>query len=377
MRIGFMSDNITVASGYGKVAKYLAEGLTERGFTVSQFALQYAGRPIMVDDVKVYQGMSLSMLPNYFDEERPDVLIHLRDNWVFTSFFPNKYEIIKFVKWKGAKVVLYTPAGESPYPDEFIQPCREADLTLTTSNWSKRQLVSAGAPAERTDVLYHGVNTKVFEPNPGIDVARLGFDPSAQLIGMVGVNTVRKDFPRLLRAYARLTQERKVQLHLHTQPRRSDGFDLAVFLDQLGVKGRVSFPEPPVDAWWGTGEQGLSDIYNCMSVYVHCSKCEGFGLPLVEAMACGIPLVACDNTAIPEIIGDGGLLVPCPNVEYTNFGGNYWLADEQKLHDTILSVLEDSGLRKELSRRGVARARSPEFDWKNITERLVKILEGL
>jgi alpha-1,3-rhamnosyl/mannosyltransferase len=100
--------------------------------------------------------------------------------------------------------------------------------------------------------------------------------------------------------------------------------------------------------------EDLPALYNGAALLVYPSRFEGFGLPPLEAMACGIPVVVSDATSLPEVVGDAGLIVP--------------LDDVQGLAAAIAQVLEDRSDWERLSNAGLARAKS--FTWRHHAERL-------
>lgn len=88
----------------------------------------------------------------------------------------------------------------------------------------------------------------------------------------------------------------------------------------------------------------LVRFYNAAQVLVMPSLLEGFGLPVLEAMACGTPVVASNRTAVPEVVGESGLLINPTNVD--------------EMAEALTRVLMDSELRAQLAAQGVARART-------------------
>jgi glycosyltransferase involved in cell wall biosynthesis len=99
----------------------------------------------------------------------------------------------------------------------------------------------------------------------------------------------------------------------------------------------------------------LSAIYSGATALLFPSLYEGFGLPALEAMQCGLPVVASNTTAFPEVIGDAGLLVNP--------------TDADSLCQAMLDLLSSEALRRELSERGLVR--SKDFSWANCAERTV------
>jgi glycosyltransferase involved in cell wall biosynthesis len=116
-------------------------------------------------------------------------------------------------------------------------------------------------------------------------------------------------------------------------------------IERLGLEGRVHF----------TGyvpRQDLPMVYNLASLFVYPTVYEGFGLPVLEAMACGIPVVTSDVSSLPEVVGEAGILVP-PN-------------DEEALSNAILLVWNDPDLRAQLSQQG--RRRAANFTWQRTAQ---------
>jgi glycosyltransferase involved in cell wall biosynthesis len=118
------------------------------------------------------------------------------------------------------------------------------------------------------------------------------------------------------------------------------------------VKGRVKFCGFVDDA-------SLSGLYRFASLYVFPSFCEGFGIPMLEAMACGVPVVCSNRTSLPEIGGDAVLTFEPDNVE--------------QISDAIFKLLTDRALYDKLVSNGCNRIK--EFDWKKHAQRIVKEYE--
>lgn len=116
--------------------------------------------------------------------------------------------------------------------------------------------------------------------------------------------------------------------------------ELAGRVSALGLASAVRFLT-------NVTNEELVALYSCAEAFVHPSLEEGFGLPLLEAMACGAPVIAFDNSSIPEVAGDAAMLVPTGSIE--------------ALSQRIVEVLGDAGLRQRLAARGLERA--AQFSW--------------
>ena len=104
-------------------------------------------------------------------------------------------------------------------------------------------------------------------------------------------------------------------------------------------------------------EEELPLVYNAADLFVYPSLYEGFGLPILEAMACGVPVITSNLSSMPEVAGDAGILVD-PN-------------DVNALADAMTRVLTDRVLRATLAAKGLARARS--FSWERMAQETLAV----
>ena len=127
------------------------------------------------------------------------------------------------------------------------------------------------------------------------------------------------------------------------------------------------------DTFRGLPDARLNTLYNAADIYASTSKSEGFGLTLVEAAACGVPIVANDFGAIPEAVGLGGLLVP-PKDVIPNHHGHHWAAvDIDAFADTLIGLVDDPDLRADLGAKGEAHA--SRFDWDAAALAFLRLME--
>lgn len=104
-------------------------------------------------------------------------------------------------------------------------------------------------------------------------------------------------------------------------------------------------------------DEDLSALYSGALMFVYPSQYEGFGLPVLEAMQCGVPVVTSDNSSLPEVVGDAGLMIPAE--------------DGEALEAALLRLYEDEGLRRQLAAQGLARAAT--FSWQRTVDQTVAV----
>mgnify|MGYP001029075871 FL=1 len=223
---------------------------------------------------------------------------------------------------------------------------KRADHIVTTS-----QAVADDAsghytiPRSRLTVVPLGVDPTVFRPLPGEEVARVldRYVPGAYLLAL-DVHNPRKNFPAILEAFAGLPEELRRSRHLIAlgRPRASaEPTSPRALAEKLGVAEQVVF----------AGDASLEDLvalYCGAEALLYPSVYEGFGMPVLEAMACGCPVITADRSSLPEVAGGAALLV-----DPTSAGA---------LSDAIQTIAGDASLRGQLVQRGFQRAATLTWD---------------
>jgi glycosyltransferase involved in cell wall biosynthesis len=230
----------------------------------------------------------------------------------------------------------------------------KADVVIAISEATKRDIVAhLGISASRIHVVCGGVGP-AFRPIESRQVLEQALAPlrlaPGEYILSVGTIEPRKNLVRLVEAYHRvrdLTPAPKLVL----AGARGWKFE-SVFerVKTLGLKDEVVFlGQVPADI--------LPALYNGAVAFAYPSLYEGFGLPPLEAMACGVPVIASDASSLPEVVGDAGLLVD-PN-------------DTDALADALATLLNEDEKRAELSARGPTRARA--FSWEQTAFKTLEV----
>lgn len=212
-----------------------------------------------------------------------------------------------------------------------------------------------GVPAERISVLYCGVDP-AFQPVTAPAAlaavrARYGLGAAPFILGISTLQP-RKNYVRLIQAFARL---RDPDLQLVIAGGKGWLFD-SIFaeVERLGLRERVRFPGFVADA-------DLPALYSAARVLAYPSLYEGFGLPLLEAMACGTPAVTSTAACLPEVAGGAALLADPFDVE--------------ALAEALRQAVQDEGVRAGLIRRGYARA--AQFTWPAAAQQLLALYRRL
>lgn len=180
------------------------------------------------------------------------------------------------------------------------QVARQLRHIVTVSESSKRDICTAfRIPPERVHVIYNGIDTEVFRPEP--DIVR---DPW-QIITTASADQPLKGTQYLIPAFATLCQQFP-ELKLVFVGRPKPGGETEKLIERLGVGDRIRFRH-------GVSAEEFRGLYARSALAVVPSEYEGFGFPAGEAMACATPVVSTDGGALPEVVGDAGRIVPAKN----------------------------------------------------------------
>jgi glycosyltransferase involved in cell wall biosynthesis len=217
---------------------------------------------------------------------------------------------------------------------------------LTVSESSKRDIVARmGVDASRLHVVPVGMDPDVFAPRPAV-----GRVPG-RLMTTASADVPMKGLAPLLEALAKVRTERD-DAHLVVIGKPKEKSRIPALVERLGLTSHVQFVH-------GVTTERIVELYAEAEVAVVPSLYEGFSLPAVEAMACGVPVVATTGGALPEVVGENGesALTVAPG-------------DQSALASALLRALSDADLRARIGAAGRARALE-RFTWRRTAERTV------
>jgi len=377
-RLAWISPSLLLPTGLGKVTRCLTKGLAQNGYEIVCGNFQHYGEPIDVDGIAQYSLSSADHFRFFLESVKPDLAIGYFSHWV-----PPFSQIPHLCEESGIKYLQYLTVECSSVPISWLEPLSSANFLITTSEYGRQVLLKYSFPEDKIKVVHHGVDHLIYRPISG---PRFENYEEKFCFGFVARNTIRKGFPQIIRAFAMLPSEIKENsiLYLHTQPEEMGlsalgqvrGWDIPLLTTKYNLYGKVlisSFHSK----YWGNTEWELARIYNAMDVFVFASTGEGFGLPLIEAMACALPVIASANTSIPEIVGDAGILTPCHEEDDETADGFTISTPKIKpIAEAMIEVYENEKLREELSEKALERSKM--FSWaKAITQFTEGIEEAL
>lgn len=248
---------------------------------------------------------------------------------------------------------LHTRSKRLFFPRAIRLSARQADALIAISENTRQDAIRLlEIPSQKIFTTSLGVSSE-FRPLSDtalLEATRRKYRLPENFILYVGIVEPRKNLPLLLKAYKNLVDRGKDDPLVIVG--RFGWMVEAVFqqIEQMDLKARVHFAGY-------VPAQDLPIVYNLANVFVYPSLYEGFGLPPLEAMACGTPVVTTAVSSMPEHVGEAGLLVP-PQ-------------DELALAEAIFAVLDDQELHDRLAKKGPEQA--ARFTWKRTAQETLKV----
>lgn len=299
--------------------------------------------------------------------------IPLPYSWFFgkgsdiTHFF--NYIVPPFVH--GKKVVTIHDMVYKAFPETMNSKTRillnlamnksmkRADAVVTDSEFSRSEIIKYFPQyRDKVEVVPCGVDCDMFKPIQDrsiIEKVKANHNIKGKYFLYLGTLEPRKNLTRLVKAYEILSRRKEDCPLLVLAGGKGWLYD-EIFeeVNKSGLGDKVIFTQ------YIPGEE-ICPLMNGAEAFVFPSLYEGFGMPPLEAMACGTPVIVSGSASLPEVVGDCGLIVDAYS--------------EESLADAMGKIADNEELRKQLSEKGIIRAR--EFSWKKSAEKLYTIYERL
>jgi glycosyltransferase involved in cell wall biosynthesis len=296
----------------------------------------------------------------------PFLVIKLRDHDL--DVIHNPSQVPTFLKFKQKYIITIHDLTPFITPKEskfgrpliyklfFPRTLKTADKIIADSNSTKQDLIRYfNIPEEKIKVILLAADEK-FKPlnKEEIDEFKQEYNLNFPFILYVGTLEARKNILTLIRAWYKLKKKGINHKLVITGKKGWKYKELFGTIDNLNLQNDIIF----------TGyvpEEDLPALYNAAELFVYPSIYEGFGLPPLESMACGTPVITSNTSSLPEVVGDAGIMVDPYDVD--------------GLADAMYEVLSIDGLREDMIKKGLERAKM--FSWKKCAMETLKVYEGV
>lgn len=392
INFGWLSDNPCTNTGFSSVSRDLLNRLnTKKGFNCKFLGHNYIGQ-VLQKDTKFIDGSVLNfelhpggrmafaqdIMSWWIKNNKLDVFGILLDTFMVYPWFHN-------IDTSPAKTIFYFPSdggGRLPLNCEDI--LKKVDLPVAMSKFAQKQAWKVHGI--KTEYIPHAVNRKLYY--------RLSEEEREQLkqiwgvkgkfvIGTVARNQGRKMLDRGIKAFAKFAEGKDdVVLLMHTDPDDNSAvFDMRELIQRYKIENKVLFTGTRY--YRGFTYEQMRDIYNLMDVFFLSTSGEGFGVPTIEASACGVPTVVTDYTTTQELLVDNGkcgLPVKCVGSEDDTVTGT-WNVERgcMDINDAAkqLNILyEDRELARTLGEEGIRKVEK-YYDWDKVVGDWERLIRGL
>lgn len=352
MRIAILSDSPTIPTGYRNQATQLARYLQSQGHEIHYFANGHVGSDmdsLVLQGGEVFNYKIYGHQPNnqYFNQTMSSLLknlnidrfIILLDTFMLYPWFAN-------IDTAPAKTFFWYPSdGGGGLPKDCIKILQKVNVPVAMAEFGKKQVKDYYGM--ETHHIPHGVNTKEFYPLPNVDRdnirAKWGLTGKF-VIGVVARNQPRKNLDRTMKAMKLIAQKiPNAALFLHLDPKdmANNMFSIPELAKKYNIENRVFYSGMSSHA--GFPQNRMNEIYNLMDCFLLTTSGEGFGVPIIEAMSCSVPVVATNYTTTPELVikNNSGLGINLSGVEELDlFALNSRDYDEKVVNGTMTGSWE-------------------------------------
>lgn len=295
----------------------------------------------------------------------------------YSMFFRKKCDVTQFFNYSipfgvaGKKAVYVYDMAYKAYPEtiqketlqmlqeELEKACRRADRIITISEFSKQEIMKyLGIEEKKIAVVPCAVDREVFRPDyDSAEIRRVAekYGIKGSYILYLGTLEPRKNITQLIEAYKLLQERAAERPKLVIAGKKGWGFDNIFELVQ-----RYQLKEEVVFTGYVPDEE-IPYLLSGALCFVFPSLYEGFGMPPLEAMACGVPVISSNVASIPEVVGDAGILINPKETE--------------ELYQAMFAMVTDEKKCNELRKRGLERSR--QFSWEASAAKLREVYQEM
>jgi len=323
-------------------------GLMEGGF------VRWRGIPVHPGD----KDWGSRHTKKYVDRFKSDIVISLQDIWPLPPGF-------------GSDVPWYPwfPIDHNPIPPLVLERLQFARKPIVYSKFAEKQLKNKGI-----DCFYfpHGVGVDIFKPGE-----KLSFGEGKFVIGCVAVNSgLRKNLTGLVEAFYdfhKLVPESLLYIHTNYSGQHLGDTDLLNLSSDLDITDSVMFPDKEEYISGNFNDEYMAKLYNTFDVFCLPSRGEGFGIPIIEAQACGVPVIVTGETSMPELVG-GGIVLKKLKREWTYQDSYQFIPDKQEIVNALLKIYETKD-RSKMSNLAIRKAN--EYSWDKLKPLLSNLMNKI
>lgn len=375
----WVSDSPNMPTGYGVQTAHVCKGIAEKGWNLNCIGGQHVGMPIRTPILDILPGAYMntgygsSTAHYHIKNYDPKYVISLSDLWA-TGYLQGINRKIGSRYWSW---IHWLPVDGYVYGKQWQEFYNVIDVLVAMSKFGYNQLSKDKPDDARTELTYipHGIDTNHYRYMSENERKEIKFQMGEHLeipdfedkfvILTVGRNQPRKDFPTTAEVMKKINEKYDdIFWLIHASPNDPAGNNLYWVLQQNEIlynrekkTGCVGFTNLISNPFFGISSKDMTRLYNVADIHLLPTKGEGFGVPIVESLAAGIPNILTNSTTSPEFLNPdnvdlkGGMmtrhgwLVPHLRLEMMQGGVRRSVINPDALYDAIVESRESSILR--------------------------------
>lgn len=337
MKILFVGDSPKLHTGFATVLRKIAVHVADNTNWHVKYLGWYDKRDslenlfpfeLIVTDGTVQDVYGQKTFNSIVQSFRPDVVFAIGDEWMIRHLTESPYR-------DSYKLIIYTPIDGAPIPMAWVETFRKADSFVCYTDWAKK-VIHHRDNTLPISIIPHGLDCSIFKKQSNVERVK-PFNKDSFVIGCVGRNQPRKNLPAFIKmmsvflapwlkcyecnsiAYMVDTVQavcpkcqsenckvfpRKENVYGYMHCSLDDcGWDLGELIERFGLRKNIVFPKNNT-VGGGVSDERMSHIYNMMDVFTLPTTGEGWGLPIMEAMACGLPCLVTNYSAHLDYCND-------------------------------------------------------------------------
>jgi D-inositol-3-phosphate glycosyltransferase len=301
---------------------------------------------------------------------QPDAVCILQDPWILVHFLNQRPDI---------PIAAYIPVDAKNQDPRVCTALNGLDLAIFYTGFGEQECRIPGFKG-MSAVIPHGVDLTLYHPVDRLEARRKldvpGLPLDAFVFGNVNRNSPRKRLDLTIQYFAEWLRQRAgaadrikdAYLYIHCSPRDTAGLDLAEMASYYGIaKKFIMPPEDLITPAVGVPEDQMLYVYGSLDVQISTAAGEGFGLPQIEAAACGIPQIVPQFSGLGEWMAGAAYMVPCSaTMAHPNINTIGAIPDKAEFIRAMDLMYRNPAIRERYAGLALARARDPRFDWQAI-----------
>lgn len=386
-----VGDSITETTGFATVVYNIFSRLKEK-YDIYNLAINYVGdwNPLQ-SEYKLFPANITGDDPYGFKRVGPlvkaidfDLVFVIQDPYIADTYAAR----IRETGYKGP-LVLYTPVDGLNLSHKYISILNLYNHVVAYTEFGRQELQRVGLKVP-CSVIPHGVDRDLFKPGDKVEAREfLGAPLDAFIVQYVGMNQPRKKvdyFLWVMNEWLRRYPHDDVWLYYHGPLKRRGGIDIEQYISEFldPENERLGYTHKLTDRVFATAtrlqREYMPYIYQSADLYLQTCAAEGWGLPLHEAMACGIPAIVPKSSALAEWPNGGVEYVsvnPVPDLVTSGINIIQHSPDHNEVIEALERLYRDEQARKDLAIRGYQVATQDKYSWNKITNEFYRLFESL